>query len=74
MTLAEVAAVTGHALSTVYDHYRAALARVRKILEPSCQSTTTPPVATRRTPKPGESAPGPQGRPPMEAFRATWPT
>lgn len=35
MTLAEVAGVTGCAVSTVYDQYRAALARVRNSLEPS---------------------------------------
>ena len=33
MTLAEVAGVTGSAVSTVYDQYRAALTRVRRILE-----------------------------------------
>jgi len=41
MTLAEVAAVTGGAVSTVFDQYRAAIARVRKSLEPSWKANET---------------------------------
>lgn len=74
MTLAEVADVTGHALSTVYDHYRAALARVRKILESSCQTQATQPTVIRRSPTPGGTHTGPPSGPPMEAFRAIRPT
>jgi RNA polymerase sigma factor (sigma-70 family) len=73
MTLAEVADVTGHALSTVYDHYRAALARVRTILESSCQTPTKQPTVTRRSRNPGSSDAGPPAGPPREALRAVRP-
>jgi RNA polymerase sigma factor (sigma-70 family) len=75
MTLAEVASVTGLALSTVYDHYRAALARVRTILESSCQTRTNqPPAPARRAPNPQRTPAGPPDGPITGAFRATWPT
>src|SRR4051794_40213222 len=74
MTLAEVASVTGLALSTVYDQYRAALARVRKILESPCQTQTTQSTVTRRISMPGGgNHASPPGSPPATC-RATWPT
>src|SRR5581483_1195924 len=36
LTLAQIAEVTGQAISTVYDQYRAALARLRARLESPC--------------------------------------
>ena len=50
MTLAEIANVTGTAVSTAFARYRAGLAGIRRIMESSCkkenQSAQTPP--TRR--------------------------
>lgn len=40
MTLAEIAGLTGSPISSVYDQYRAALAKVRKLLELSCKMKT----------------------------------
>jgi RNA polymerase sigma-70 factor (ECF subfamily) len=38
LTLAEIAAITDMAISSVHNHYRAALDAMRKRLEPSCKT------------------------------------
>lgn len=39
LTLAEISGVTGRAVSTLHDQYRAALAAMRKQLEPPCRKS-----------------------------------